>query len=522
MKRAATTVALVLGALIVGGSTAGVHPKLARAQAVKRLGGMLSAKPQNVQLVWADERLTDVMLEWTAYSPHARIHVLGGPVGGSGPADRYYRGPAQASIAADGGPPEGVGSIRPPRNHHVFPLRSDTIPVSLVAALAHNGARVALVPLRVLPTIGRVKALSKLRIWGDRKGRLQGIWLVRFRHGNGRERLAWMAVALHARVPVYSCDEKCKPWYTLPLASFLNARNGKQIEALTINGWKPQLSPRAASSSAPPLSTDLRLTRSFACLDAKRHRVSRRTLRRFHAVTAVECMAGQRVYPGHGQWEVLIRKVAVSSVAGLQRYFERPDGRIAPKKGVACADPYTSIPLPAFADAAGRWVTPVRYPEGVCGAPLGFPPSVRWHVVRVRRIKQLVSAPALAANCAMRVGNTVAWAGPPRDAKAGTRLFERTPKRFHVCVYRTRPGNFATGYFVRGFRLAAARTRRLLAALDGPGPKRGCPKQRTFVAINASRSIGATVELGGCYRVATAEGARTASPAVVRRILGGG
>jgi hypothetical protein len=89
-----------------------------------------------------------------------------------------------------------------------------------------------------------------------------------------------------------------------------------------------------------------------------------------------------------------------------------------------------------------------------------------------------------------------------------------------VCVFRTRPGNFAVGYFVRGFRLDASRTRRLLRAVSGPGPKRGCPKQRTFASVGAGR-FGASVELGGCYRVERPDRtAGTANPAVVRAILG--
>jgi hypothetical protein len=51
-------------------------------------------------------------------------------------------------------------------------------------------------------------------------------------------------VTLDARVPILGCDgKKCKSWYSSPLASFLDARTGKSIEALTINGWKPQLPP---------------------------------------------------------------------------------------------------------------------------------------------------------------------------------------------------------------------------------------------------------------------------------------
>ncbi len=280
-----------------------------------------------------------------------------------------------------------------------------------------------------------------------------------------------------------------------------------------------------AFGGSPSLRTDIRLTRHFACLDANRHRVDRWTLRRFHAVTAVYCSEGQRVYAGQGQWEVLVRKVAVGSVSDLQRYYEQPDERDLPKKG-RCFDNLIGLAIPAFVDAHGRWVTPVRWPEDGCGHPLGFgvghgPPAVRWHVVRVHRIKQLISAAAVAANCPMRWGNTVAWAGPPRDSTGGP-LFPVAPETVRICVFRTPPNRFAVGNFVRGFRLDASRTRRLLRALAGPGPRRGCPKQRTFAVVIKSPGSVASVELGGCYRVDRADRtAGTARPAVVRGILGG-
>lgn len=279
----------------------------------------------------------------------------------------------------------------------------------------------------------------------------------------------------------------------------------------------------AFGRGSPSLSTDLRLTRHFGCLDRNRHAVDRRTLRRFHAVTAVECIGGQRVYPGQGQWEVLVRKVAISSVASLQRYYERPDEPNVPKKGVMCSGVAYGFAIPAFADAQGHWVTPARWPRDRCGDPAGFPPNVHWHVVRVRRVRQLISAPAVAADCPMKVGNTVAYAGPPHNTRAGTPLFiDHTPKTVGVCIYRTSADNLAVGRFVRGFHLSAARTRRLFKMINGPGPKRGCPKQRNFAALRVGPRIPeAEVELGGCYRVERPDRtAGTANPAVVRAILG--
>jgi hypothetical protein len=120
----------------------------------------------------------------------------------------------------------------------------------------------------------------------------------------------------------------------------------------------------------------------------------------------------------------------------------------------------------------------------------------------------------------MKIGNTVAWAGPREDTTGGP-LFGHAPTRVRVCVFRTLPHRFAVGYFVRGFRLDAAQTRRLLGALRGPGPKRGCPKQRNFAFVGNGPESGAGVELGGCYRVERPDRTSgTADSAVVRALLG--
>jgi hypothetical protein len=122
----------------------------------------------------------------------------------------------------------------------------------------------------------------------------------------------------------------------------------------------------------------------------------------------------------------------------------------------------------------------------------------------------------------MKMGNTVAYAGPPDNTRAGTPLFvDHTPRTVGICIYRTPADNLAVGRFVRGFHLSAAWTRRLFKVINGPGPKRGCPKQRSFAAVRVGPRIGeAEVELGGCYRVERPDRtAGTASPAAVRAIL---
>ncbi len=235
----------------------------------------------------------------------------------------------------------GVGSVRPLRGHHVLPLRSDTIPVSLVSALAKNGAPVSLVPLRVKPTIDRVKAISNLLSWGDRKGRLQRIWLVYLRHGTGRERLAWMAVTLHTRVSVYGCDgKKCKQWYTSPLASFLDARTGRQIEALTINGWKPQLPPPGRRAPALHRRHRPQADPSTSLAGGSPHGSARRPLRRFHAVTAVTCLRRDPYLPRTGSVG------GASSAAWRWEASPACSGTLSsrsvaqPAEGSACAPPW--------------------------------------------------------------------------------------------------------------------------------------------------------------------------------------
>ena len=281
--------------------------------------------------------------------------------------------------------------------------------------------------------------------------------------------------------------------------------------------------PQLRYAATDDVSGDVQLTRHVPC-PGNQPRVGPTRLRQLHAVTAVMCMDGFRVYRGQGQWEVFVRKVAVNGVAASQRYFEQPDKPNSPKNGICTADLEAITPI-AFVDARGRWLVP-RMPVDRCGHPLGLPPSektppqsVRWHIVSVHRIRELVSAPALFAHCPMEWGNSVAWAGPPRDSTGGP-LFDHAPKTVRICVFRTPANHLAVGHFVRGSRVGASGTRRLLRALTGAGPSRGCTKQRAFAVVIESPGSEASVELGGCWRVDRPNRlAGTAKPAVVRAIL---
>jgi hypothetical protein len=167
---------------------------------------MLGAQPRRVRLVWADERTTDVVLEWTAYSPDAKIRVEGGPFGVT--VSPYYRGPAVAWLAATDRAPIGVSSVRHRHRTHQYavPGRSYSIAVPLVRRLWNENLRARLVPLRVHPTVSRKRALELLR---SRHLQPQLIWLVVV-----HRRLAWLAAVQRGR-------------YAL-----LDARSGKLVELM--------------------------------------------------------------------------------------------------------------------------------------------------------------------------------------------------------------------------------------------------------------------------------------------------
>lgn len=277
----------------------------------------------------------------------------------------------------------------------------------------------------------------------------------------------------------------------------------------------------AVSGTASPLPRNVELTRDVPCPHGK-DQVGPRQLRQLRAVTAVTCDQGFRIYPKRGQWQVLVRKVAVGSVSRLQQYYEQPSTGRA--KGGFCLDDLVIVPSVAFVDAKGRWLVP-RTPVDGCGRPLpGLKRAhVRWHVVSVRKMRRLVSAAALAAHCAMAVKDLPAGAIGPLPPTTGGPLFEVTPTTVNVCVYRTPPGDFEVGNFVRGFALDASQTQRLLGAMTGRASRGSCANQRLFATVGPRNEDGVQVELGGCFRVARSYRNYTlgsAEPGVVRAILG--
>lgn len=280
-----------------------------------------------------------------------------------------------------------------------------------------------------------------------------------------------------------------------------------------------------ASHPSPPAGsppTVLALTKNVRCFDGHARLAGPKAVRRFHAVAAVSCVDGERIYPGHGQWSIRIRRVAVGDVSALQRYFERRSRHDLPK-GYVCLDVLRFILTPVLVDAQGRSLTP-RTPVNACGRPLGRLPNVRWRVLSVRKVKLQVSAAALAAHCAMGVKDVPAGAIGPLEPSPGGSLFRSTPKTAGVCIFRT--DDFEVGRFVRGFALDRAKTRQLVGALTGAAPAGDCPNQPLFAVVaarNDPTEEGVWVELGGCFRLAGFDGSYvlgSANSSVVRAILG--
>lgn len=266
-------------------------------------------------------------------------------------------------------------------------------------------------------------------------------------------------------------------------------------------------------------------TKDVPCAGGHQHFAGPDVVRRFHAVTAVSCVEGTRTYPGQGQWWVRIRRVAVGSVAGLQRYFEQPNGPRL-KKGEGCLLVARLVVVPTFVDRAGKWLIP-RTPVDGCGEPrAGYRPvfrAVHWHVVSVRKVRLMTSAAALAAHCAMGIKDLPAGGIGPLTPTSGGPLFRSTPETARVCIYRTE--DFEVGNFVRGFSLDATKTHELLGAMTRAAPSGSCPDEREFAVVSASDGRWAEVELGGCWRVGRTYpdyGMGGSGPAIVRAILGSG
>lgn len=280
----------------------------------------------------------------------------------------------------------------------------------------------------------------------------------------------------------------------------------------------------ATPTATLPAGALLSLTRHVKCRTAVRGAVSHDELAAFDAVTAVSCTNDTRDLPAQGTWTVDLRRVATAGVPALQAAFERPDERMA--KGVACpAIAFVPLRL-VLVDAAGNTLAPSP-PLDECLLPqrafVQALDQVTWHEVSVHKIEQIVTPQAQAAGCSQDFKNmTYLEAGAGEASGPGGPVLESPPATVQVCIYRAVEKSPDLGTFRRSVSLSTEDTRRLLAALAGPGPAGGCPAERDFAVLDTAGGRWATVELGGCFRVAgSGFGLGTADPAVVTALLGG-
>lgn len=139
----------------------------------------------------------------------------------------------------------------------------------------------------------------------------------------------------------------------------------------------------------------------------------------------------------------------------------------------------------------------------------------------VRRDRQQFTEAELTSHCSPAYKNMIYLDTKFRiGTSAGGAVLTRKPNdRLRACFYRAPATDLEVGRFVRGEAFDVAQSRRLRAALTGPGPHRSCPPQREFAVIATSRDHNVTVELGGCWRVLRDDGFGTAVASVVRRVL---
>jgi hypothetical protein len=276
---------------------------------------------------------------------------------------------------------------------------------------------------------------------------------------------------------------------------------GVATVAASGNGDRSGLATKPTPQPQP--SHDLSaLTRHVAC-PQRPTAVSPDQLTAFHAVTVVTCGQEPRELPGQGQWLVEVRRIATGGVAALQTAFGRPNE--PQPTNVICTDNLIAVPPLILVDGKGQTLTPTA-PVNGCHKPqqqfLAAVRAVSWQDVSVRKVRQLVTPQAQASGCPQQFKNMTFDYSTGARASAGGPLFMRTPKSVHVCLYRVTGSDLEVGTFQRGFVPSAADTGKLLHALAGPGLGGSCSAQRKFAAVLSDSGGWATVELGGCWRVA--------------------
>jgi hypothetical protein len=279
---------------------------------------------------------------------------------------------------------------------------------------------------------------------------------------------------------------------------------------------------RHATTAGPLSSAVIALTRDVDCPLTYTAAVQ---VDAFHAVAAITCYQETRELPGQGEWLVSVRRVATSGVPALQAALELPNQSTTDG---GCDLVGIEVPPIVLVDAAGHAMQPTVPVDG-CHQPLkafwAAIDQVTWHEVEVRPIRSVVTPGAQAAQCQQEFKNMTAVLGSASGtvASSGGPIFDPQVSAVRVCLYQATGSGLDGGTFERGVDLSAADTRKLLAALTGPGRGTDCPAQRQFAAITAADGEWATVELGGCWRVARSSshpGIGSANASVVSALLG--
>ena len=228
----------------------------------------------------------------------------------------------------------------------------------------------------------------------------------------------------------------------------------------------------------------------------------RDAVRRFRTAAVVNCRTVERTFPGQGQWQVLVRQVAVRDLAPLLRALVRPDEQ-SPTAGACPAIGYLPLTI-LLADGNGHYLHP-RAPLTPCGAPqpqtLRAVAHLQWRTVSTVKVRQLVTPAALASGCAMGWKNELVLLGPtlPRSAGGPVEL-GGVNDPLTACLYR-RAGEPDVGTFQRALRLTGTRATELRAALSHGAPTGTCAPQPDFVVVRSTGGAWVNVELGGCWRV---------------------
>ncbi len=229
----------------------------------------------------------------------------------------------------------------------------------------------------------------------------------------------------------------------------------------------------------------------------------RQVVEQFAASAVIRCSSAERVYPGEGEWQVLIRQVSGSGLNRLLSALTRADQKSSAGQ-ICSAIGYLPLTI-LLADRAGRFLHP-RAPTTACGAPQ--PAVVRaidhasWRTVSVSRIRQTRTADSISSGCDMGWKNENAlYEKSGVRAGVGGPVFARNPDaQLQVCLYRTTDDPDG-GTLTRSLILTRDQSRQLRAALTGGGPTRTCARQPSFAVIRVRGGQWVNLELGGCWRL---------------------